>query len=60
MLTPVWPDRDDHIIVNVENIMAGKEKNFYKRPLGDAAFHTPGSVNPQHTPYDVLSVIVRK
>jgi len=32
-------------------------RDFQKRPYGDADFHTSGSVNHQHTPYDVLSVL---
>ena len=59
-LTPVWPDRDDFITLNVDNIRPGLEHNFAKRPYGDAEFHTSGSVNHQHTPYDFFSVIVRK
>ena len=59
-LTPVWPDRDDFITLNEENIVSDHRKNFEKRPYGDAEFHTVGSVNHQNTPYDVLSVIVRK
>ena len=59
-LTPVWPDRDDFITLNTENMRPDLRNNFLKRPYGDADFHTAGSVNHQHTPYDVLSVIVRK
>ena len=56
----MWPDRDDFITLNEDNIAPDLKRNFEKRPYGDAEFHTSGSVNPQHTPYDVLSVIVRK
>ena len=59
-LTPVWPDRDDFITLNTENMRPDLRNNFLKRPYGDAEFHTSGSVNPQHTPYDTVSVIVRK
>ena len=60
MLTPVWPDRDDFITLNEENIAPDLMNNFEKRPYGDSDFHTRDSVNHQNTPYDVLSVIVRK
>ena len=60
LLTPVRHDRDDFIRVNEENIAPDMRNNFEKRPYGDAGFHTAGSVDPKHTPYDVLSVIVRK
>ena len=60
VLTPVWPDRDDYITVNEENMLPDKSKNFLKRPYGDADFFTAGSVNPHHTPYDYFSVKVRK
>ena len=58
VLTPVRHDRDDFILVNEENIASNMRNNFAKRSYGDAAFHTAGSVDPKHTPYDVLSVIV--
>ena len=57
-LTPVRPDRDNFIRVNEENIDPKLKNNFVKRPWGDAGFHTNGSVDPKHTPYDVLSVII--
>ena len=57
-LTPVQHDRDNFIRVNEENIDPKLRTNFEKRPYGDAGFHTAGSVDPEHTPYDVLSVIV--
>ena len=57
-LTPVRHDRDDFIRVNEENILPNMKNNFEKRTYGDAGFHTGGSVDPKHTPYDVLSVIV--
>ena len=57
-LTPVRHDRDNFIRVNEENIAPEMKNNFEKRPYGDAGFHTAGSVDPKHTPYDVLSVIV--
>ena len=57
-LTPVRHDRDDFIRVNEENIAPKMKNNFVKREYGDAAFHTARSVDPKHTPYDVLSVIV--
>ena len=54
----MWPDRDDFIILNEENIAPDLMNNFEKRPYGDSDFHTRDSVNHQNTPYDVLSVIV--
>ena len=54
----MWHDRDDFIRVNEANIDPNLRNNFVKRPYGDAGFHTAGSVDPKHTPYDVLSVIV--
>ena len=57
MLTPVWPDRDNFIKLNEENIAPEKKINFNKRPYGDAEFHTAGSVDHDNTPYDVLSAI---
>ena len=57
-LTPVRHDRDNFIRVNKDNIVPEMLNNFEKRPYGDAALHTDGSVDPKHTPYDVLSVIV--
>ena len=56
-LTPVRHDRDKFIRVNKENILPKMKNNFVKRPYGDAGFHTAGSVDPEHTPYDLLSVI---
>ena len=56
-LTPVRHDRDDFIRVNEENILPKMKNNFVKRPYGDAGFHTAGSVDPEHSPYDLLSVI---
>ena len=53
MLTPVRHDRDDFVLVNEENILPKVRGNFEKRPFGDVA----GSVDPKHTPYDILSVI---
>ena len=55
MLTPVWPDRDDFIHVNQENIEEKMKPNFEKRPFGDAEFGVKGSVNTGHSPYDVYS-----
>ena len=60
MLTPVWPDRDSFITINEENIVFGREGNYEKRDRGDAYWFEPGSVNLHNTPYDYLSVIVRK
>ena len=57
-LTPVRHDRDEFIRVNEENIAAKLKNNFEKREYGDAGLHTVGSVDPKHTPYDVLSVII--
>ena len=57
-LTPVRHDRDDFIRVHEENIELKLKNNFEKREYGDAGFHTAGSVDPKHTPYDVLSVII--
>ena len=57
MLTPVRHDRDDFVLVNKENILPKVKGNFEKRPFGDDVFNTAGSVDPKHTPYDVLSVI---
>ena len=51
-------DRDDFIRVIEENIDPKMKNNFVKKPYGDAGFHTAGSVDPEHTPYDVFSVIV--
>ena len=56
MLTSVWHDRDTAIRVNEESILGGMKKDFKKRPYGDARVHTVGSVDPDHTPYDLLSV----
>ena len=53
--TPVWPDRDDFIEVNFENISPKMRNNFVKRPLGNARSHAAGSVNPKNTPYDAHS-----
>ena len=58
MLTPVRHDRDNFIRVNEDNILPKMRNNFEKRTYGDAGFHTAGSVDPEHTPYDLLSVIV--
>ena len=55
LLTPVWYDRDNFIRVNKEQIAPDMRSNFVKRPYGDAGFHTEGSVDPMHTPYDVVS-----
>ena len=55
MLTSVQHDRDTFIRVNEENILSGMKKDFKKRPYGDAGIHTEGSVDPEHTPYDLLS-----
>ena len=57
-LTPVRHDRDEFIRVNEENIAPKMQNNFVKRPYGDAEFHTAGSVDPKHTPYDVFSAII--
>ena len=57
-LTPVRYDRDNFIRVNEDNIDPNLRNNFVKRPYGDAGFHTNGSVDPKHTPYDVLSALV--
>ena len=57
-LTPVRHDRNEFIRVNEDNIAPKMKNNFEKREYGDAAFHTAGSVDPKHTPYDVLSVII--
>ena len=54
-LTPVWPDRDDFIDVAWDQVAPEMEGNFEKRPYGDAGFHTEGSVDPMHTPYDLIS-----
>ena len=51
-------DRDDFIRVNEDNILPKMKNNFVKREYGDAGLHTVGSVDPKHTPYDVLSVII--
>ena len=56
LLTSVRHDRDSFIRVNEENVMSIMRKNFEKRPYGDARIHTAGSVDPEHTPYDLLSV----
>ena len=56
-LTPVRPDRDDFIRLNEENIDPEMKDNFAKRPYGDSQYHTEGSVNSRHTPYDILSAI---
>ena len=55
MLTSVQHDRDTFIRVNEENILSAMKKDFKKRPYGDAGIHTEGSVDPEHTPYDILS-----
>ena len=57
-LTPVRHDRDDFIRVKEDNIAPKMKNNFEKREYGDAGFHTAGSVDPEHTPYDLLSVKV--
>ena len=54
----MWHDRDEFIRVNEENIELKLKNNFEKREYGDAGFQTAGSVDPKHTPYDVLSVII--
>ena len=54
----MWHDRDKFIRVYEENIKPNMSHNFVKRPYGDALFHTNGSVDTEHTPYDVFSVIV--
>ena len=51
------PDRDDFILVNMDNIEAGKEKNFEKRPEGTRDLFEKGSVDSRNTPYDVLSLL---
>ena len=51
------PDRDDFISVNMDNIEAGKEKNFEKRPEGTSDLFEKGSVDSRNTPYDVLSLL---
>ena len=56
MLTSVQHDRDTFIRVNEENILNEMKTDFKKRPYGDAGIHTEGSVDPEHTPYDLLSV----
>ena len=56
MLTSEQHDRDTFIRVNEENILNEMKKDFKKRPYGDAGIHTAGSVDPEHTPYDPLSV----
>ena len=53
--TPVWPDRDEFIEVNFENISPKMRNNFVKRPKGNARSHAAGSVNPKNTPYDAHS-----
>ena len=55
MLTPVWPDRDDFIHVNQDNIEEKMKPNFEKRPYGDEEYGVKGSVNTGHSPYDVYS-----
>ena len=57
-LTPVRYDRDNFVQINELNIDPNLRNNFEKRPYGDAGFHTAGSLDPKHTPYDVLSAIV--
>ena len=57
LLTPVWPDRDDFIQINGDNIEEELRKNFVKRPYGDAEYGTKGSVDTKHSPYDVMSAI---
>ena len=51
------PDRDDFISVNMDNIEAGKEKNFEKRLEGTSDLFEKGSVDSRNTPYDVLSLL---
>ena len=57
LLTPVWPDRDDFIHINEDNIKAELKNNFVKRPFGDAEYRAAGSVDTKNSPYDVLSAI---
>ena len=57
----MWPDRDDFIEINEENIEPEMRSNFLKRPHGDADFGIKGSVNTEHSPYDVVSAqVLRK
>ena len=56
-LTPVWPDRDDFIQINEDNIEEELKKNFEKRPYGDAEYGAKGSVDTKHSPYDVTSAL---
>ena len=51
------PDRDNFVAVNTDNIVAGAEKNFEKRKQGYSDFFDEGSVNAEHSPYDVSSVL---
>jgi len=50
------PDRDDYIEINHENIEPEMRPEFKIRPHGDADFGIKGSVNAEHSPYDVASV----
>ena len=51
----MWPDRDDFIRVHKENIKEEMKSNFVKRPFGNGVFGVKGSVNTEHSPYDVFS-----
>ena len=51
------PDRDSFVSVNFDNVKAGKEGNFEKRPQGYSDFFRKDSVNAMNTPYDVLSLL---
>ena len=44
------PDRDSFVVVNPENIEAGKEGNFGKRTQGYSDYFEKGSVNTMNTP----------
>ena len=44
------PDRDSFVVVNHENIEAGKEGNFGKRTQGYSDYFQKESVNPMNTP----------
>ena len=53
----MWPDRDDFIRINKDNIREELKKNFEKRPYGDAEYGAKGSVDTKHSPYDVSSAL---
>jgi len=51
------PDRDEFITVNLTNVATQNFRSFEKRPFGNAEFHESHSVDHQHTPYDIFSVL---